>query len=233
MKRTISLLGLLLVMITGYPLLVITGWVREFTVTVKYPLITFSVLTLLFSSGSLHLLLNKEKMVNMVTSILSALLVPASAAWLLACVWENRSFLIFLLALVWVTLSFALMFTHGNEVHLKGVVAGLSLLVLVLLVLFLGFLLVFTIGQNTVVQTLSSPQGNYYAVVIDSDQGALGGDTLVEVYDTRKMIDLFVLSVQKEPQLVYLGDWGEFKNMKLQWKSEQVLMINGRTYEVE
>ena len=227
------LLTVLLVMIAWYPLLVITGWVREFTVTVKYPLITFSVLTLLFSSGSLHLLLNKGKMVNMVTSILSALLVPVSLAWLLASVWENRSFLIFLLALVWVTLSFALMFTYGNEVHLKGVVAGLSLLVLVLLVLFLGFLLVFTIGQNTVVQTLPSPGGTYYAEVIDSDQGALGGDTLVEVYDTRKKIDLFFLRVQKNPQLVYLGDWGEFMNMKLVWESEQVLRINGKSYEIE
>ena len=124
MKKTILLLGILLVMISWYPLLVVTGWVREFTVTVKYPLITFLTLTLLFSAVSLHMLCRKEKKVNTGTSILSALLVPVSAAWLLASVWENRSFLIFLLALVWVTFSFALMFAYGNEVFLKGEISN-------------------------------------------------------------------------------------------------------------
>jgi len=233
MKKTITLLSILLAMTAWYPGLVIIGWVQAFTVTVEYPLITFLIFTLVFSALSLYLLCAKEKTVNTITSILSALLVPVSLAWLLASVWENRSFFIFLLALVWVTVSFVLMYVYGNEAFLKGIVTGLTSLALVLLVLFFGFLLVFTIGQNTVVQTLPSPGGTYYAEVIDSDQGALGGDTLVEVYDTRKKIDLFFLRVQKNPQLVYLGDWGEFKNMKLQWKSEQVLMINGRTYEVE
>ena len=83
------------------------------------------------------------------------------------------------------------------------------------------------------VQTLPSPNGTYYAEVIDSDQGALGGDTLVEVYDTRKQLDLFLITVQKNPQLVYFGDWGDFKTMTLQWESEQVLLINGKPNIIE
>ena len=38
---------------------------------------------------------------------------------------------------------------------------------------------------------------------------------------------------QKEPQVVYHGDWGKFETMRLEWESEQVLKINGRPYEVD
>lgn len=62
-----------------------------------------------------------------------------------------------------------------------------SLVLSALMVLPIGFLsfivLIFgDIGQNTVVQTVDCPSGEYYAQVINSDQGALGGDTFVDVY---------------------------------------------------
>lgn len=53
------------------------------------------------------------------------------------------------------------------------------------------------IGQNTVVQTVESPSGKYYAQVIDSDQGALGGDTLVDVYEKSK-INAILFKIEKE-----------------------------------
>ena len=91
----------------------------------------------------------------------------------------------------------------------------------------------FPIGRNSVVQSLPSPGGTYCAQVIDSDQGALGGDTIVEVYEPQKRVNLLLIELRKDPQLVYLGNWGEFENMNLRWESEQVLLINGRSYEVE
>jgi hypothetical protein len=138
-----------------------------------------------------------------------------------------------LLALIWVVFSFALAFAYGSGVFLKGVLVGLTSLALVLLLPLMGFLLIFSFGQDTVVQTVYSPEATYYAEVIDSDQGALGGDTLVEVYNTKKKIELFFLTVQKNPQRVYFGEWGEFQTMKLEWESEQILLINGWPNEIE
>ncbi len=87
-------------------------------------------------------------------------------------------------------------------------------------------------GVNTVVDTISSPNKTYYAEIIDSDQGALGGDTVVYVHKTDKL-NLLVMTVSKTPQRVYLGEWKEYESMQIQWKSEQVLSINSKEYYIE
>ena len=230
MKKTILLLIALLVMITWYPLLVITGWICHFTVTITYPLVTLLVLTAGFVAVSVYLVNAEEKTVNVVTGILSGLLPYFSAAHLLVWTLENPGFLTFILAFTWSALAFILSLFYGKQSLLHGCLTGISLVILVPLVFFMGllsFVSLFPIGHTTVVQTLYSPEGTYYAELIDSDQGALGGDTIVDVYTTSAKLDLFFLEISKDPQTVYFGDWGEFKNMKLEWESEQVLLING------
>ncbi len=88
------------------------------------------------------------------------------------------------------------------------------------------------IGQNTVVKTVSSPSGKYYAQVIDSDQGALGGDTHVDVYQECG-INALLFRIEKNPRRVYFGDWGEYENMKIYWKDDNCLVINSVEYEME
>ena len=99
---------------------------------------------------------------------------------------------------------------------------------------FFGFIaLIFgNFGQNTVVQSVESPNGIYYAEVIDSDQGALGGDTLVDVYEN-KGIDTLIFKISKEPQRIYHGDWGEFYDMELYWKDDYCLVINSVEYTIK
>ena len=159
MKKTVSFLAVLLFMIVGYPVLVICGWVSGFSVIVRYPAVTFAGLTVLFLALSLPLLINKEKTVNTVTAILSAIIVPLSVVNLLVCVWENRSFAVLLMTLVWVIVSFLLMYRCGKNGILTGVLTGFSVLLLVIVLFLMVILLFFTIGQNTVVQTLPSPNG--------------------------------------------------------------------------
>lgn len=85
---------------------------------------------------------------------------------------------------------------------------------------------------NTVVQTLESPDGKHYAQVIDSDQGALGGDTLVNVCTTARL-NVFVFTIAKKPQRVYFGNWGEYENMKIHWQDDRHLVINSKIYEIK
>lgn len=88
-------------------------------------------------------------------------------------------------------------------------------------------------GVNTVVQTLSSPDGKYKAYVIDSDQGALGGNTFVDVCDVRSGIDLYILEISKKSQRVYSGDWEEYWDMEIYWLEDKALSINGATYSID
>lgn len=85
------------------------------------------------------------------------------------------------------------------------------------------------IGTDTVVNTLSSPDGRYYAEVIDVDQGALGGNTVVEVSGKRE-IDLIAFRISEIPQRVFIGEWGEHKDMEIYWKNDTCLVINSTEY---
>lgn len=87
-------------------------------------------------------------------------------------------------------------------------------------------------GANSVVETIYSPDKTYYAEIIDSDQGALGGDTVVYVHKTDKL-NLLIMTVSKTPQRVYLGEWKEYESMQIQWESEQSLVINSKEYHIE
>ena len=83
--------------------------------------------------------------------------------------------------------------------------------------------------HNTVLQTAESPDGKYYAEVIVSDHGALGGDTFVDVYE-ESGIDCII---RRWTQRAYSGNWSDHINMELYWKNEQCLMINSVEYEIE
>ncbi len=96
---------------------------------------------------------------------------------------------------------------------------ALSSLLLPALAIFSFFALTSgSIGQNTVVETVESPGGKYYAQVIDSDQGALGGDTFVDVYQSGE-INALLFKIEKAPQRVYSGDWGTKGTMSSVHKS--------------
>ena len=95
----------------------------------------------------------------------------------------------------------------------------------------LFFLLMTEFGQNTVVKTVESPDGSYSAQIIDSDQGALGGATYVEVVE--KGVDLFLFYAEKAPCRIYSGGWGEAEGLEVVWKDDTCLVINGREYPIE
>lgn len=170
---------------------------------------------------------------NKFICVLLAILVPLSLV--------NAVFFIFECSEVWVivcTLVSAgcccfLTINYGRPVVLKLV----ALMVSALMILPIGFLsflvLVFgNFGQNTVIQTVESPNGKYYAQVVDSDQGALGGNTFVDVYE-RSAFNAVVFKIQKKPQRLYSGEWGEFREMQIHWKNDDCLIIDSVEYEIE
>ena len=115
----------------------------------------------------------------------------------------------------------------------KHVLLSLSASLMVLL-LPLGFLssLLHGLSANTVVQTIPSPDGSHYAQIIDSDQGAMGGNTFVEVCASEEL-DALLFKIKKKPWQVYSGDWGEAHSLQIRWKDNRTLDINSVLYEIE
>lgn len=80
-----------------------------------------------------------------------------------------------------------------------------------------------------VVRTVESTDKKYYAEIVDCDEGALGGATLVEVYTSRKL-DCVLFTIDKKPIRVYTGRWGEYADMDISWNGERSLVINSVEY---
>lgn len=100
--------------------------------------------------------------------------------------------------------------------------------VLVLIIIVFG-----NIRQDTVIYTLISPDGGYCAEVVASDHGALGGNTLVRVHDNENSINALVFRISKNPVTIYSGDFGEFTDIEIYWKSENRIVINGTEHATE
>lgn len=104
------------------------------------------------------------------------------------------------------------------------IVAVFLLLLLLSLPLLLFVLSLRGMSVDTVVMTLESPDGTYVAHVIDNDQGALGGATIVKVQKTKGF---------KKSRRIYIGEWGEHRTMDIYWKDDRCLVINGVEYPIK
>ncbi len=112
-----------------------------------------------------------------------------------------------------------------------SIVAAALLTPIVIVWVLIGQLAV-NFGFNTVVKTVRSPDGAYVAEVIDSDQGALGGDTIVTVREN-KTYNAFFFELRKKSERVYTGEWGEYVNMNIYWRDGRTLIVNSNTYTMK
>ena len=165
--------------------------------------------------------------------ILSAVIAPLSLINAVLCIFALPKIPVITGVLISVICCFYLTAKYGKPTVLKKITLTLSGLT-ILPIGFISFVLLFfgNIGQNTVVQAVESPSGKYYAQVIDSDQGALGGDTFVDVYE-KNGIRTVIFKMEKKPQRVYSGDWGEFDDMQIYWKDDERLILNSTEYKIK
>lgn len=116
--------------------------------------------------------------------------------------------------------------------YVKFVSIGIAICLAVFLVLniqsIMFVIMMGSIAERTVTQTVPSPDGTYEAYVISRDEGALGGDTSVWA---KKIKDAGIFQ-HKEKQLLSGGEWGE--EYDLVWVDNDTLIVNGiQKYEME
>lgn len=85
-------------------------------------------------------------------------------------------------------------------------------------------LLIGNLGGNKVIDQQYSPDKMYKAVTIDSDQGALGGDTYV------KLEGIYFEIFKRNIKTLYHGHWGE--KPKVIWVNNDIININGRDMNI-
>ena len=234
MKKTISVFGcFLFALVVFLPLGTLLSSCFGYQVELA-SVSVFSIVTAALSAF-LAVLSSKpgESIQGGMVKVLFALLAPISLIHAVFCMLECSK--IWVVTSVFICAGCCLFLTikHGKPLALKMIALVLSALMVLPIGFFGFFALIFgNIGQNTVVKSVASPNGGYYAQVIDSDQGALGGDTLVNVYETKE-IHALVFKLFKKPQTVYYGEWGEFETMQIEWTDENCLVINSVEYEIK
>ncbi len=85
-------------------------------------------------------------------------------------------------------------------------------------------------GENTELYRVESPDGSRYAVVTVNDQGALGGTTFVDVVE--KPTKLLFFPIKGESRRIYTGKWSEHDSIRVSWKDNSTLLINGIAYHI-
>lgn len=233
MKKLLSVSPIILFFL--YALLPIGHWVGgmcgyQFTLrNYEWTVIGLTVVSIIF----LILLSALKISFNKVNSVFSALLFPISVLSGFSFVSDSSWEFTFFFVLLNCTCSIVMLIKFSKDKVLKIVTAVLSSLLLVLLLLFVFIDLLFQdFGANIVVKSAVSPRKTYTAEVINNDQGALGGSTLVNVRKNKK-INLRICEFSKTPIRVYIGVWGEFDRMEISWKDEETLLINQKEYKIK
>lgn len=234
MRKFISvLMWILFALVHIYPL----GFIISAYFEYSFRLMNVSVFAIVTAVLSIVIVLLDSKYNNVtlckINKILSIFITPFSLFTAAFCVFAYSKIWVFVSGFVCVGCCCYITIKYCKPFVLKLT----SLIISALLLLPIGFasfiaLIFGNFGQNTVVQTVESPSGKYYAQVIDSDQGALGGNTFVDVYE-KSEFNLIVFRVEKKPQRVYSGQWGVGENMQIYWKDNGCIIINSVEYEIE
>ena len=94
------------------------------------------------------------------------------------------------------------------------------------------FILLFSFGESTDLQTIPSPDGARCAVIVDADYGCTGGNTLVEVRDAHP-VNLVFFGLRHPTIKLYSGPWGEWDTLAVSWENDNVLQIKGSPYSLD
>lgn len=87
-------------------------------------------------------------------------------------------------------------------------------------------------GISQVLRTVPSPSGAHVAEVVDVDEGALGGATVVRCRCGGGWQGL-LLRLTPASKRLYVGPWGQGEVLTVSWQGEHTVLINGVGYGVD
>lgn len=110
---------------------------------------------------------------------------------------------------------------------------GLSMLLIIGMIGIGFFDLTFgRIGKTTVIESLPSPDQSRTAQLIDDDQGALGGSTLVRIVH-KDILPLGFAGFRPMTRTIFCSSWGEFETTSLSWLDDSTLLVNDTPHTID
>ena len=177
-------------------------------------------------------LISKETVDDKISQVLFALITP--------CALINTAFYVKQCGTTWLVLSLLLCIgcgyltiRHGKPLSVRA--GALVLTAALVLPVCLICVLLNAIGNaqvQHVVKSVDSPNGVYYAQIINSDQGDMGGDTIVKIYSCKEL-DAGFFKISKKPLVIYIGEEDEYKTMELEWINDERLLIDAKEYFIK
>lgn len=235
MKKNITIIsGILLVLYFVLPLGAVAAELAGYSFSLRNYKLSAAVLAAASAASVGAVCIDKEGAASLPARAFSLLLLPASLMnWFFYAVLsvERLTVLCMEFCSVCALLYMLKYVRHKASKIITAVICIIALIPLsllsLLIFLFSGF------GSNETVKTVYSPDGTYKAEVISSDQGALGGDTYVNLVKEQAELDLYIFQISKGMKQIYSGEWDEYQNMVIFWKDNRSLVINGEEFHVE
>ncbi len=202
----------------------------------KFSLFSYGVCAIVFAVlsvvGVVYSFISKEKISKKANMAMLAFLPLISMINWGLYLYESQmeSVLVKICILICFICSTTMVIKYVRPVILKIASVAIAFLSILPITLFAGILLE-PFPKITVLKTLPSPEGTYYAEISDYDVGTFGGNTLVHIHETKKL-DFLVFTVTKKPECVYIGDWKEYETMQIYWEDEHRLVINEIEYDI-
>ncbi|MBO5797367.1 MAG: hypothetical protein J6R77_03355 [Clostridia bacterium] len=217
-----------------FPLLCLVVGFTDYYLVLRHGVVTAVAVTAPAVVLTVILCMHKDRSVSVVGGVLVALSPILALVGSFLFFVKSEGVMAGAVMLLGVICAFVLVARLFLPVALRVVTVIVSLLVALPLGCFSFLLLMFSAldGARTTVAEIPSPNGTYCASIIDSDQGALGGDTLVTVTKQADTVDLYFFTFETASQTVYVGEWLEYQRMHVYWKSDEVLVIHGKEYPI-
>jgi energy-coupling factor transporter transmembrane protein EcfT len=97
--------------------------------------------------------------------------------------------------------------------------------------IFIGLIFIFlstafgSFGKDTIIASKYSEDRKHRVDVIDSDMGALGGDTYIQLYS------IYFSIIQRYNRNIYHGGWGE--RPQIEWSDKENVNVNGNILNIK
>lgn len=169
----------------------------------------------------------KEMKLNILLSILLIY------NYLLSILVDNMNIYVLIIISILIFLLLNIIFIEAKLNKVLSVVMGIVLFLLFLLIPFSLLANYFgDIVKNEEIKRIYSPNEDYALSIINNDQGALGGSTIIYLLNERDNRDYYFFTISKKNKMVYQGKWGEWENLNINWLDYERFKIDNKIYNV-
>lgn len=229
-KRIFALSPSILVILYAIiPILKIVAIIFKYDFTLTSYALSLLVLTVITIAVLIGLVITKITL-SKTQSNLTALLLPLSVINSILITsqddWVVTPYLAFLCIVTTAILTAKFIYIK----YLKTICIVITSILTILLLCAAFFASIISgLSVDKIIKTVPSPQNTYIANVIQNGQGAMGGNTYVEVSNNKKVINLLFCKFSKKPSRVYEGELSEIDSITISWENDNTLIIDGKS----